>query len=174
MYLIHAPPAGNESRYACESAIGPSTLLSLVRLKGKAAQSLVTLKGKAGQSLVKVKGKPPRRAAPPFRFTPCPCVCASSRILPQAWATMPPPASSMSALTRASITARPALLRSWVVFKLPPKLELDILHVKPPARTHTAAPFCDSHCHQLRVVLTLRFLRRQTSPGPSRACCNRC
>ena len=37
---------------------------------------------------------------------------------------------------------------------------IDILHVKP-ARTHTAAPHCGSHCHQLRVVLTLQFLWRQ-------------
>ena len=40
--------------------------------------------------------------------------------------------------------ARPALPRSWVVFSfssLPPKLESDILHAKPSARTtHTAAP----------------------------------
>ena len=56
---------------------------------------------------------------------------------------------------------RPALLRSWVVFKLPPELEPDILHVKPSARTYTAAPHCDSHCQQLRVVLTLQFLWRQ-------------
>ena len=55
--------------------------------------------------------------------------------------------------------ARPALLRSWVVFKLPPRLESYILHVKPSARTHTAAPHCDSHCQQLRVVLTLQFLQ---------------
>ena len=36
-------------------------------------------------------------------------------------------------------------------FKLPPKLEWDIVPVKPSARAHTAAPNCDSHCHQLRV-----------------------
>ena len=28
---------------------------------------------------------------------------------------------------------------------------------KPSARTHTAAPHCGSHCHQLRVLLTLQF-----------------
>ena len=33
----------------------------------------------------------------------------------------------------------------------------DILHVEPAARTHTAAPHYDSHCHQLHVVLTLQF-----------------
>ena len=61
--------------------------------------------------------------------------------------------------------ARPALPRSWVVFKLPPRLESYILHVKPSARTHTAAPHCDSHCQQLRVVLTLQFLWRQAAAG---------
>ena len=35
------------------------------------------------------------------------------------------------------------------------------MHVKPPARTHTAAPHCGSHCHQLRACLTLQFLWRQ-------------
>ena len=43
--------------------------------------------------------------------------------------------------------ARPALLRSWA--PLPsslPRLECAILHVKPPARTHTAAPYGSSRC----------------------------
>ena len=30
--------------------------------------------------------------------------------------------------------------------------------LKPSARTHTAAPHCGAHCHQLRVCLTLQFL----------------
>ena len=64
-------------------------------------------------------------------------------------------ASQAEALQRT--LARPALPRSWVVFKLPPKLEPDIRHVKPSARFHTAAPHCDCHCQQLRVVLTLQF-----------------
>ena len=36
-----------------------------------------------------------------------------------------------------------------------------MLRVKPSAQTHTAAPHCGSHCHQLlslRVCLTLHFL----------------
>ena len=28
---------------------------------------------------------------------------------------------------------------------------------KPSAQTHTVAPHCDSHCNQLRVLLTLQF-----------------
>ena len=35
------------------------------------------------------------------------------------------------------------------------------MHVKPPARTHTAAPRCGSHCHRLGVRLTPQFLWRQ-------------
>ena len=32
------------------------------------------------------------------------------------------------------------------------------MHVKPPARAHTAAPHGGSHCHQLHVLLTLQVL----------------
>ena len=35
-----------------------------------------------------------------------------------------------------------------------------------PAGTLTAAPHCGSHCHQLRVFLTLQFLWRQANVGP--------
>ena len=62
--------------------------------------------------------------------------------------------------------ARLALPRSWVVSQAP-KLECDLLRVKPSARTHTAAPHCDSHCQQLRVCFnTPIFLWRQAAPRP--------
>ena len=47
--------------------------------------------------------------------------------------------------------ARPALLGSLEITKAPPRLECDVLRVKPSAQTHTDAPHCGSHCHQLRV-----------------------
>ena len=50
-----------------------------------------------------------------------------------------------------------------LISKLLPRLECAILHVKPAARTHTAAPHRGSHCHQLRICLTLQFLWRQAS-----------
>ena len=54
------------------------------------------------------------------------------------------------------VLARPALA-SWVVLKGPPELERDILRAKPPARAHTGAHHCGSHCHQLGVCLTPNF-----------------
>ena len=58
--------------------------------------------------------------------------------------------------------ARP-VLASWAVLKGSPELQRDILRAKPPARAHTGAPHCGSHCHQLGVCLTLQFLRRRPS-----------
>ena len=57
--------------------------------------------------------------------------------------------------------ARPVYYDLGRFFKLPPKLKCATLHVKPPSRTHTAAPHCGSHCHKLRVLLTPQFLWRQ-------------
>ena len=48
--------------------------------------------------------------------------------------------------------ARPALPRSWVVFKSPSHVRTTCFCVfKPSAQTRTVAPHCGSHCHQLRV-----------------------
>ena len=49
---------------------------------------------------------------------------------------------------------------------LPDSNETFCVFLKPPARAHTAAPHCGSHCqcHQLRVILTLRFLRQAHAP----------
>jgi len=57
---------------------------------------------------------------------------------------------------RVVYVARPALPRSWVVFKSP-ELERDILRAKSPARAHAGAPHCGLHCHQLGVCLTPHF-----------------
>ena len=59
----------------------------------------------------------------------------------------------------AMLVARPQHYHDLGSFiKLPPKLEADTVHVKPSARTRTAAPHCGSHCYPLHVVLTLQFL----------------
>ena len=46
------------------------------------------------------------------------------------------------------VVVRPALLRSWAHCQA--RLASAILHVKPSARAHTAAPHCGSHCASLR------------------------
>ena len=49
------------------------------------------------------------------------------------------------------VPARPALLGSWEIPKVPPRLKCDVLRVKPSAQTHTDALHCSSHYHQFRV-----------------------
>ena len=58
--------------------------------------------------------------------------------------------------------ARPALLGSWVVFMLNFSCSNETFCVlKPHQQTHTVAPHCGPHCHQLWVLLTQRLFVAQ-------------
>ena len=73
-----------------------------------------------------------------------------------------PPSSTWGGSTYRSLQARPALYYDLGSFSIAlPNSNQTFCMLNPSARTHTAAPHCDSHCHQLRVALTLHILWRQ-------------
>ena len=58
-------------------------------------------------------------------------------------------ANDTAALAKAATALARPVLGSWVyvILKVTPRLECNILPVKPSAQTHSAAPHCGSHCH---------------------------